>query len=195
MKYRKFGSTDEDVSLIALGTMTWGEQNTQADAFEQMDYAFEQGINLFDTAELYAVPPKPETCFSTETIIGNWFAKTGKRDQVFLASKVSGPGEMVAHIRGGPALNKKHMTQALEGSLQRLQTDHLDLYQIHWPSRPTNYFGQLGYRHKQKAQFTPIEETLSVLNDFVQQGKVRYIGISNETPWGCAGIPALFRTQ
>lgn len=184
MKYRKLGSTKEDVSVIALGTMTWGEQNNQAEAFEQMDYALDQGVNLFDTAELYAVPPKPETCGSTETMIGNWFAKTGKRDDVFLATKVSGPGEMVSHIRGGPALIKKQMVQALEGSLKRLQTDRIDLYQIHWPARPTNYFGQLGYSHKDNAQFTPIEETLSALNDLVEQGKVRYVGISNETPWG-----------
>lgn len=184
MKYRKFGSTDEDVSLIALGTMTWGEQNTQAEAFEQMDYAIDQGVNFFDTAELYSVPPRPETCHSTETIIGHWFAQSGKRDQVFLATKVAGPGEMVAHIRGGPALNKKHMTEALNGSLKRLQTDCIDLYQVHWPSRPTNYFGQLGYTHNEKARFTAIEETLSVLNDLVESGKVRYIGISNESPWG-----------
>lgn len=184
MKFNKLGTTDIDLSVIALGTMTWGQQNTQAEGFEQMDYALDQGVNVFDTAELYSVPPKAETYGSTETIIGNWFEKTGRRDEVFLASKVAGPGEMVAHIRGGPALNTKHLRLALEASLQRLKTDRIDLYQVHWPARPTNYFGQLGYQHNNKAQHTAIEETLTALDEFVQSGKVRYIGISNETPWG-----------
>lgn len=184
MKYNKFGNTDIDVSVIALGTMTWGEQNTQDEAFQQMDYAVDCGINLFDTAELYPVPPKADTYTATETIIGNWFEKSGKRDDVFLATKAAGPGQFVSHIRGGPSLNKKHLREALDGSLARLKTDHIDLYQIHWPSRPTNYFGQLGYLHNSKAEHTPIEETLSALDEFVAAGKVRFIGISNETPWG-----------
>lgn len=184
MKYRKLGNTTIDVSVICLGTMTYGEQNTEAQAHEQLDYAVSQGVNFIDTAELYAVPPKPETYGLTEQYIGSWLRQRGNRDQLIIASKVAGPGEFVRHIRGGPQLNRQHMTEALNNSLKRLQTDYLDLYQIHWPSRPTNYFGQLGFECADLADGTPIEETLEVLNDFVQAGKVRHIGISNETPWG-----------
>ncbi|MGV6816342.1 MAG: NADP(H)-dependent aldo-keto reductase [Thiotrichales bacterium] len=184
MKYRKLGNTNIDVSVICLGTMTYGEQNTEAQAHEQLDFAVSQGVNFIDTAELYAVPPKPETYGLTEQYIGSWLQQHGNRDQLIIASKVAGPGEFVRHIRGGPQLNRQHMTEALNNSLKRLQTDYLDLYQIHWPSRPTNYFGQLGFECADLADGTPIEETLEVLNDFVQAGKVRHIGISNETPWG-----------
>ena len=186
MEYRKLGTTDIDVSLICLGTMTWGEQNAQDEAFEQMDYVIEQGVNFFDTAELYAIPPKAETYGKTEEIIGNWLKARGKRDDIVLASKVVGPGEdWLPHIRNGKSrLNRKTIEVALDASLKRLQTDHLDLYQLHWPDRKTNFFGHLGYTHDPNDIPTPIEETLEVLNDIVNTGKVRHIGLSNETPWG-----------
>lgn len=184
MDKRKLGNTDIDVSLICLGTMTWGEQNTEADAHSQLDYAIERGINFIDTAELYPVPPMAETQGRTEAYIGSWLKKRGRRDELILASKVCGPGEWVSYFRDGPRLDRPHMTEALEDSLRRLNTDYLDLYQIHWPARPTNFFGSLGYTHQDDADATPIAETLEVLDDFVRQGKVRHIGVSNETPWG-----------
>lgn len=185
MKYKLLGQTDLKTSLICLGTMTFGEQNTEAEAHQQMDMALEHGINFFDTAELYAVPPKAETQGLTEQYIGSWFKQRSNRDKVILASKAAGPGaEWVGHIRGGPRLNRDHMTRALDASLKRLQTDYIDLYQMHWPERTTNFFGELVYQHNDTEQVTSIEETLSVLNDFVEAGKIRHIGISNETPWG-----------
>jgi len=185
MKYRRLGHTDIEVSAIALGTMTWGEQNSEAEAFAQMDYAIDQGVNFFDTAELYAIPPRAETCGATETVIGNWFRKSGKRNQVILASKVCGPTGWCPHIRKGKSrLDKKNIFRACEDSLRRLQTDHIDLYQVHWPERKANFFGQLGFTPADDAGATPIEETLAALAELVTQGKVRHIGISNETPWG-----------
>ena len=185
MKYRRLGHTDIRVSAIALGTMTWGEQNTEKEAFEQMDYAVDQGVNFFDTAELYAIPPRAETYGATETIIGNWFRRSGKRDRIILASKVCGPTDWCPHIREGKArLDKKNILRACEDSLRRLQTDYIDLYQVHWPERKTNFFGRLGFTPQDDAEATPIEETLAALGDLVRQGKVRHIGISNETPWG-----------
>ncbi|MFW5454923.1 NADP(H)-dependent aldo-keto reductase [Thioalkalivibrio sulfidiphilus] len=184
MQTRKLGNTDIDVSLICLGTMTWGEQNTEAEAHSQLDYALERGINFIDTAELYPVPPMAETQGRTEAYIGSWLKQRGRRDDIVLASKVCGPGEWVSYFRGGPRLDRDHMTRALEDSLRRLNTDYLDLYQIHWPARPTNYFGSLGYVHQEDPDATPIAETLEVLDGFVRAGKVRHIGISNETPWG-----------
>ncbi len=186
MEYKKLGKTDIEVSAICLGTMTWGEQNTQAEAFAQMDYAIEHGVNFFDTAELYAIPPKAETYGKTEEIIGNWLATSGKRNEIVLASKVAGPGEeWLPHIRNGKSrLNRITIEAALNDSLKRLQTDYLDLYQLHWPDRKTNFFGHLGYPHDPDDQPVPIEETLEVLNDIVNSGKVRHIGLSNETPWG-----------
>lgn len=184
MKYRQLGQTDIEVSVICLGTMTFGEQNNEAQAHEQLDYAIAAGVNFIDTAELYAIPPKAETFGLTEQYIGNWLHQRGNREQLVLASKVAGPGEFVRHIRGGPELNRKHLTEALHGSLKRLRTDYLDLYQVHWPARPTNYFGQLGYQCTDSDLGIPIEETLEVLDEFVRDGKVRHIGISNETPWG-----------
>ena len=186
MHYRKLGNTDIDVSVICLGTMTWGEQNTQAEAFEQMDYALAQGVNFFDTAELYSIPPKAATYGHTEEIIGNWLRKTGNRNRIILASKIAGPGpDWVDHIRKGRTrFNRNHLQAALEGSLKRLQTDCIDLYQLHWPERETNFFGQLGFTPGTNADFTPVAETLAVLNDFVKAGKIRHIGLSNETPWG-----------
>ncbi|MEX1033597.1 MAG: NADP(H)-dependent aldo-keto reductase [Cellvibrionaceae bacterium] len=186
MNKRQLSNTDIQVSEICLGTMTWGEQNTQEEAFSQMDYALERGINFFDTAEMYPVPPREETQGSTETIIGNWLAKTGNRDKIILASKVAGRSNRNAglgHVRGGPRLNAEQIREAIEGSLQRLQTDYLDLYQVHWPERSANYFGQLGYRPSDNLGI-PIQETLETLAALVKAGKVRHIGISNETPWG-----------
>ena len=183
MNYRKLGNTDLDVSTICLGTMTWGEQNSQEEGFEQMDYALDQGINFWDTAELYSVPPKEETFGHTEIIIGNWFNKTKKREKIILASKVAGPTRL--YVRGGGnQYDIKNITEALEGSLKRLQTDYIDLYQLHWPERNTNMFGKLGYEHKDKGDWNKFEDVLENLKKFIDQGKVRYVGLSNETAWG-----------
>lgn len=186
MIYNTLGNSDIQISRICLGTMTWGEQNNQTEAFEQMDYALEQGVNFWDTAELYSVPPRAETYGATETMIGNWFAKNGRRSDVVLASKIAGPMGPASHIRDGAGrFNRQQITQALEGSLKRLQTDYLDLYQLHWPERPTNYFGKLSYEWQQEPNdLTDFEETLEVLTEFVKQGKIRQIGLSNETAWG-----------
>lgn len=184
MEYRELGRTGLKVSAITLGTMTWGEQNTEAEAFEQIRLAKDARVNVLDTAEMYPVPPGGETYATTERIIGNYFKKYGDRADWVLASKVVGPGRM-DHIRdGSPRLDRKNITAALEASLKRLNTDYLDLYQLHWPDRKTNFFGQLGYTHDPDDQSTPIEETLEVLGDLVKAGKVRHIGLSNETPWG-----------
>ena len=183
MNYRKLGNTELQVSTICLGTMTWGEQNTQNEGFEQMDYALDHGINFFDTAELYAVPPKKETYGKTEEIIGNWFKLKKNRKKVILASKISGPG--LSWIRGGEnQFDKKNINLAVEGSLKRLNTDYIDLYQLHWPERSTNYFGKLGYEHEDKKDWNDFETILDSLNDLIKSGKIRYIGLSNETAWG-----------
>ena len=187
MKYRTLPRTDLEVSVIGLGTMTWGEQNTQAEAFEQMDYALEQGVTLFDTAEMYPVPPRAETYSRTETIIGNWFAERGTeaRDKVVLATKVAGPSVHAKHIRDGQSrLNRSNIEAALEESLRRLQTDHIDLYQLHWPDRPVPLFGTRDYSHPRHDESVPIEETLEALEAIRESGKVRHFGLSNETPWG-----------
>ena len=181
MEYRKLSHTELNVSLICLGTMTWGEQNTEAQAHEQMDYAVAQGVNFFDAAEMYPVPPKPDTQGRTEQYIGTWFKKTGKRKDVVLATKVTGPG--FGYLRGGSKLDRKSVLSACDDNLKRLQTDYIDLYQVHWPQRPTNYFGKLGYEHT-NTPAVPIEETLGALDELVQLGKVRHVGVSNETPWG-----------
>jgi aryl-alcohol dehydrogenase-like predicted oxidoreductase len=183
VKYRTLGDTGIEVSLIGLGTMTWGEQNTEAEAFEQLDYALEQGVNLIDAAEMYPVPPRAETQGRTETHIGRWLHARGCRDRVVLATKVAGPADM-PWLRGGPQLVRDQMEAALAASLQRLQTDYVDLYQVHWPARSTNYFGKLGYEHDPDEVATDIAETAAVLDGFVRDGRVRAIGISNETPWG-----------
>ena len=184
MQYRDIPHTDLNVSLIGLGTMTWGEQNTEEEGHEQMDYAVEQGINLFDVAEMYPVPPRAETCHETERIVGTWFAKTGKRDEITLATKVSAAGH-IPHLRGeGRCLDRKNIEEAIEGSLRRLQTDRIDLYQLHWPDRAVPLFGTRDYSHPKNDTSVPLEETLEVLADLKQAGKVRYFGLSNETPWG-----------
>ncbi len=183
MNYKKLGNTDLNVSTICLGTMTWGEQNTQDEAFEQMDYALNKGVNFWDTAELYSIPPKPETFGHTELIIGNWFKKTKKRNEVIIATKVCGP--MRSYVRGGGnQYGIKNITEALEGSLKRLQTDFIDLYQLHWPERNTNMFGRLGYEHNDDGNWNKFEDILGTLKKFIDAGKIRYIGVSNETPWG-----------
>jgi aryl-alcohol dehydrogenase-like predicted oxidoreductase len=186
MEYRSLGNTNIKVSVICLGTMTWGEQNTQPQAFAQMDYAVSNGVNFFDTAELYPIPPRAETYGKTEEIIGQWLKSRGKREDIVLASKVCGPGEeWIPHIRGGKSYHdRKNIEAAIDSSLKRLQTDYIDLYQLHWPARKTNFFGRLGYTPQPDTNTTTIEETLQVLNDIVKTGKVRYIGLSNETPWG-----------
>ncbi len=184
MKYRKLGTTDIKVSQICLGTMTWGEQNTKEDGFKQMDYAVDKGINFFDTAELYAIPPRDKTYGKTEEIIGKWFSEKKNRDKIILASKIAGPG--LPWIRGGKLqYSEKSLENALNGSLKRLQTDYIDLYQLHWPERKTNFFGRLGYKHVENdAEWNEFENILKVLKKFIDQGKIRHIGISNETPWG-----------
>lgn len=182
MDYDYLGASDLKVSKICLGTMTFGEQNTELQAHEQLDYAIAQGVNFIDSAEMYPVPPRQQTQGATEKYIGSWLQKRNCRDKVIIASKVAGPG-MMEYLRNGAQLVASQMQQALDESLQRLQTDYIDLYQIHWPARATNFFGKLGYQYDE-SDSTPIEETLSALNEFMQSGRVRYIGISNETPWG-----------
>jgi aryl-alcohol dehydrogenase-like predicted oxidoreductase len=184
MKYTKLPNTTIKVSKICLGTMTWGNQNTQEEAFEQMDYALEKGVNFFDVAELYPVPATAETYGETERIIGNWFQKTGNRDKVVLASKIAGGGDYTKHIRTG-GFTKQNLTEAIEGSLKRLQTDYLDLYQLHWPSRGVNCFGVRDYPYKTAAKESENHlEVLEILNEFVKAGTIKAIGLSNETPWG-----------
>ncbi len=184
MQTRKLGNTDIDVSLIGLGTMTWGEQNTEQQAFEQLDCAVDAGINFIDAAEMYPVPPKADTQGLTETYLGNWLARRGRRDDLVIASKVAGPGNGLSYLRGGPRLTREHIRAACESSLKRLQTDYLDLYQVHWPDRSANFFGKLGYQRNPDENMTPIEETLGALHELVQEGKIRQVGLSNETPWG-----------
>ena len=187
MEYNNLGQTDIKVSQICLGTMTWGEQNTEEEAHQQLNYAIESGINFIDVAEMYPVPPREETYGLTESYIGNWLSKRKDRDKIILASKVAAKAEWLPYIRGGRIkLDKKNIVQALEDSLRRLKTDYIDLYQMHWPDRDTNFFGKLAYYHAPEKDGIPIAETLAVLNDLVKQGKIRTIGISNETPWGCA---------
>ncbi|MCX2680533.1 NADP(H)-dependent aldo-keto reductase [Galbibacter sp. EGI 63066] len=185
MKYTKLPKTDVEISKICLGTMTWGKQNTEAEGHEQMDHAVDQGINFFDTAELYAIPIEKETQGTTETIIGNWFKKTGKRDEIVLASKVAGPSNRNRHsIRDDERFNKKMIDDALHNSLKRLQTDYIDLYQLHWPDRNSNFFGKRDYTHiTDDAWEDNINEILQILEGYIKEGKIRYIGLSNDVPW------------
>jgi aryl-alcohol dehydrogenase-like predicted oxidoreductase len=184
MKFRKLGTTNIDVSLICLGTMTWGTQNTEKDAFEQMDYAVSEGINFFDTAENYSVPPTSESYGKTEVMIGNWLEKRKNRDKIILASKVAGPG--CNWIRGGGNnFDEKKIGEAIDGSLKRLKTDYIDLYQLHWPERSTNYFGSRDFLYNNKeGNWNSFENILEALEKFIKSGKIRYIGMSNETPYG-----------
>jgi aryl-alcohol dehydrogenase-like predicted oxidoreductase len=187
MNYKKLGNTNIKVSSICLGTMTWGQQNSQKDAFDQMDYAIDQGVNFFDTAELYAVPMKPETRGKTSQYIGEWFLKMKKRDKVILADKVAGASAMNWLRPNGEktSLNKKQIEFACNRSLKDLKTDYIDLYQVHWTDRQSGAFsGKLEYEHKNLDNFVDIAETLDALDDLVKSGKIRHIGISNETPWG-----------
>tara|TARA_B100002052_G_scaffold82065_1_gene75304 strand:- start:501 stop:1538 length:1038 start_codon:yes stop_codon:yes gene_type:complete len=184
MKFRKLGNTNLNVSLICLGTMTWGTQNSEKDAFEQMDYSIDQGINFFDTAELYSVPPTKDSYGKTETMIGNWFEKRKNRDKIILASKIAGPG--LDWIRGGKnSFSEKKIEEAIDNSLKRLKTDYIDLYQLHWPERSTNCFGRREYKvDKNEGKWNDFENVLQSLEKFIKNGKIRYIGVSNETPYG-----------
>ena len=185
MDYNLLPNTDIKVSKICLGTMTFGKQNTEAEGHEQMDYAFEQGVNFFDTAELYPVPADQYTQGATESIMGTWFKKTGRRDQIILASKVAGPGSYTKHIRKNLSFKKAHIDEAVEKSLKRLQTDYIDLYQLHWPERSTNFFSKRGYKHDRQEEWVEnFEAVLDALESHIKSGKIRYIGLSNENPWG-----------
>ena len=188
MKYRKLGNTNIDVSVICLGTMTFGEQNSEAEGFEQMDYAFERGINFFDTAELYAVMPRKETYGKTEEIVGNWIQKRKNRDKIILASKIASKSEDDLHwIRKGSkhlGFDRKNMDEAINNSLKRLKTDYIDLYQLHWPERKVPKFGVLDFEYDPHDEWTAIEDVLENLNRLVKAGKIRHVGLSNETPWG-----------
>lgn len=186
MEYTRLGDSDLRVSRICLGSMIWGDQNTEAEAFEQLDCGVELGVNFVDTAEMYPVPSKAGTYGASESIIGRWIRQRGNRADIIVATKVVGPcGEWMPHIRdGGTRLDRANIEQAIDGSLRRLQTDYVDLYQLHWPQRKTNYFGRLGYACEPTPDWVPLEETLDALNGLVTAGKVRAVGVSNETPWG-----------
>ena len=182
MNYKKLGNSDLDVSTICLGTMTWGEQNTPKEAFQQMDFALGEGVNFWDTAELYSVPPRKETYGHTEMIIGDWFEKNKKREKIILATKVAGPAR--DYLRNGEnSFVGKNLENALNDSLKRLKTDYIDLYQLHWPERNVNNFGRLGYVHKEN-DWSQFEDVLNELKKYIEKGKIRYVGLSNETPWG-----------
>ena len=186
MRYRQLSNTDLQVSELCLGTMTFGEQNTEQEGFDQLDMAVDHGVNFIDTAEMYPVPPRAETMGRTEEIIGNWLTRRGRRDDIVIATKVAGPGrDWLTYIRGGDnRLDRDNIRQAVNASLRRLQTDVIDLYQLHWPDRETNFFGKLGYVHPDDDASTPLLETLQALGELVDEGKVRHVGVSNETPWG-----------
>jgi aryl-alcohol dehydrogenase-like predicted oxidoreductase len=189
-EYRQLGRTEIRVSSIALGTMTWGQQNTEAEGHQQLDYALDRGVNFIDTAENYSIPPRAETQGSTERIIGAWLQARKNRDKVILATKVSGPSDRT-YLRGDgrpPKLDRANIREAIDGSLKRLQTDYVDLYQLHWPSRPVPLFGNARHAVSPPPEDaeTPIEETLAALGELVNEGKVRHIGLSNETAWGAS---------
>ena len=190
MKMNRLGNSDLVVSRICLGTMTWGKQNTEKEAHEQLDYAIANGINFIDTAEMYAVPPSKETYGSTETYIGPWLKKQ-QRDKLIVASKIAGPRPEFTYMRGGSRVSKAQIDEAIEGSLKRLQTDYLDLYQIHWPDRNTPIFGAYQYDPSREREHTPIREQLEALAAHIKAGKIRYIGLSNETPWGVSQFTRL----
>lgn len=185
MKFNTLGDTELEVSQIALGTMTFGEQNSEAEGHEQLDYALENGINFIDTAELYAIPSTKENNGATERIIGTWLKKTNARDKIVLASKVTGPREDISYISENLGYSPQRMKEALEGSLKRLQTDYLDLYQIHWPERNANFFGKRGYVHDEDEEWLyNFHTVVEQMDTFKKEGKIRHWGLSNETPWG-----------
>nr|WP_315165193.1 NADP(H)-dependent aldo-keto reductase [uncultured Flavobacterium sp.] len=184
MKYTTLPNTDIKVSKICLGTMTFGQQNTEADGHAQMDYALDHGVNFFDTAEMYSVPARQETYGSTEKIIGTWFKKTGKREEIVLASKIAGPNPNFTYMREKNDFSPASIKFALDQSLQRLQTDYIDLYQLHWPERKANFFGQRGFKVQDDAWEDNIHSVLETLDGFIKEGKINHIGLSNETPWG-----------
>ncbi|WP_318444101.1 NADP(H)-dependent aldo-keto reductase [Photobacterium leiognathi] len=183
MKYHTIPHSNLDVSKICLGTMTFGAQNNEAEAHSQLDLAIEHGVNFIDTAEMYPVPPNKETQGLTESYIGNWLEKSGSRDKLIIATKVAGPRN-VPYIRDNMSLNRRHIHDAVNDSLERLKTDYIDLYQVHWPQRQTNCFGKLNYHYEEDHSGVTLIETLEALSELVRAGKVRYIGVSNETPWG-----------
>ena len=194
MRRIALGETGLQVSSLCLGTMTWGEQNSEADAHAQLDFATGRGINFIDAAEMYPVPPKAETQGRTEEYLGSWLSRTGRRSEVVIATKVIGPG-LFPYIRGGPRLDRASVLAACESSLRRLKTDYIDLYQVHWPQRGVNSFGKLGYEHRDDDQAVPIEETLGAMAELQRQGKIRHVGVSNETPWGVSEYLRLSRER
>ncbi|MGC2048349.1 MAG: NADP(H)-dependent aldo-keto reductase [Gallionella sp.] len=183
MELRRLGESDLQVSALGLGTMTFGEQNSERDAHAQLDLAVSRGVNFIDSAEMYPVPPRAETQGRTESYIGSWL-KHQRRDSLIIATKIAGPSRGFAWIRKGPRVNREHLNAAIDGSLKRLQTDYVDLYQIHWPDRYVPMFGATSYDIAQEHDTAPIAEQLEALADLVKAGKVRHIGLSNETPWG-----------
>ena len=183
MEYNKLPGTNIEVSKICLGTMTWGRQNSESEAFEQMDYGLDHGVNFFDTAELYPVPATPDRYADTERIIGNWLSQRNNREKIILASKIAGPGDYTAHIRK-TGFKGNSIEDAINGSLKRLKTDYLDLYQLHWPERMTNFFGKRGFTYSDDGWVDNFQEILGKLKKIVDEGKVRYVGLSNENPWG-----------
>ena len=185
MQYNTLGKTDLRVSKICLGSMTWGQQNTEKEGHEQLDYAFGKGVNFIDTAEMYSVPGSKETQGSTERIIGTWLNARKKRDDVVLATKVTGPSAGLSYIRNPLNFSKSQINEALEGSLKRLQTDYVDIYQLHWPERNVNIFGQRAYKHNPDEQWEDnLLEILQTIDELIKAGKIRHFGISNESPWG-----------
>ena len=205
MQFRTLGKTDLEVSAICLGTMNWGEQNSEAEAHAQLDCAIAAGVNFIDTAELYPVPPRAETQGRTEAYLGNWLKTRRDRDRLVIATKVCGRADWIPQIRDGKArLDRPNIGTALDASLRRLQTDYVDLYQLHWPDRRSNYFGKLGYLPEDDSDATPLAETLAALADCVKAGKIRHVGVCNETPWGvmkllaiaeAAGLPRIVSVQ
>ncbi|MGF1751316.1 MULTISPECIES: NADP(H)-dependent aldo-keto reductase [Vibrio] len=187
MKYHSLPHSSLEVSKIALGTMTFGEQNTKKDAFNQLDFALERGVNFIDTAEMYPVPPNSTTQGLTESYIGDWLSQSDKRQKVILATKVAGPRSL-PYIRDNMSLDRRNLHQAIDDSLTRLKTDYIDLYQLHWPQRQTNCFGQLNYPYSEGNEGVSLIETLEALSELINAGKIRYIGVSNETPWGVMSL-------
>jgi aryl-alcohol dehydrogenase-like predicted oxidoreductase len=194
VKRRPLGRTGLEVSVVGLGTMTWGQQNSEADAHAQLDVAVAAGVNFIDAAEMYPVPPMAQTQGRTEQYLGTWLKARRNRGEVLLATKVTGPADM-PWLRGGPRQSRAQIRQAIDASLRRLQTDYVDLYQVHWPDRSTNFFGRLGYEHKDAESAIAIEETLGALAELVKEGKARHVGVSNETPWGLAEYLRLAREK